>query len=85
MAASVTKLLPARRRVRLLAITVDKRVTSPAIALEKPRPRPATSAGKRVTFLGIAPMLVLTAAEVEAIPVVVVEEAAPRNATAAAK
>lgn len=84
MAASVTKLLPARRRVRPLAIIVDKRATFPAIALAKLRPRPATSAGKRVTFLGIAPMLVLTAAEVEAIPVEV-EEAARQNATAADK
>lgn len=85
MAASVTKLLPARRRVLPLVITVDRRVTSLAIALEKPRPRPATSAGKKVIFLGIAPMLVLPPAEVEAIPVAVEEEAAPRNATGAAK
>jgi len=82
VAASVTKLLPARRRVRPLAITVDKRVTSPAIAPAKPRPRPATSVGKRVTFPGIAPIPLVTTAEVEAIRA---EEAAPRNATAAAK
>jgi hypothetical protein len=62
---------------------VDKRVTSLVIALEKPRPRPATSAGRKATFLGIAPILPLETVEVE---VVIPEEAAaPRNATAAAK
>jgi len=85
VAASVTKLLPARRRVRPLAITVDKRVTFPAIALVKPRPRPATSVGKRVTFLGTAPIPVLIMAEAEVILVEEAEEAAQRNATAAAK
>jgi len=87
VAASVTKLLPARRRVRPLAITVDKRVTSPAIAPVKPKPRPATSVGKRVTFLGTVPIPVAIMTEAEAIPVVVVVVvvAALRNATAAAK
>jgi hypothetical protein len=73
---------------------------SPAIAPAKPRPRPATSVGKRVTLYalsylppdtplitfnnspGIAPIPLVTTAEVEAIRA---EEAAPRNATAAAK
>jgi hypothetical protein len=79
------------------------------IAPAKPRPRPATSVGKRVTLyashlvvfslltllllpfnnsLGTAPIPVAIMTEAEAIPVevvVVVVEAALRNATAAAK
>lgn len=74
MAASVIKLLPARRRVRPLAITVDRRVTSLAIAPAIPSQSLATSAGKKAIFpvTALKPLLIA----VEAVVAVVIPAAA---------
>lgn len=87
VAASVTRLLIAQRREPLLATTVDRRVTSLVNAPLKPSLNLATNAVKKVTFPAIAPLRVATTILVVAAVVVtpVVEEAATRNATDAAK
>lgn len=82
---SVIKLLPARRRVRPPAITVDRRVTSLAIAPAIPSQSLATSAGKKAIFPVTALKPLLIAVEAVVIPAAAVAITAIPNVTAADK